>query len=211
MSQGPTGITGPQGPQGIRGFTGSTGAQGITGPQGPQGIAGATGSAGPNGPTGLYNPARVQVCLSSTPKTPEVSTPPENLAAPIHQFTTFYPSLTNTIPGFLATTVSSNTYFTLPAGDFWIQAYGSTVSNSSQLILSRYTLSGNSYLYNSDIILGTRCAAATTTTIMLAGFLSTSGDLVALRQISDVSTAGRFQQIADQPDNYTGITFMKLR
>lgn len=207
MSQGPTGIIGPQGPQGIRGFTGSTGAQGLTGPQGPQGIAGATGSAGPNGPTGLYNPARVQVCLSSTPKTPVVGP-----AAPIHEFTTFYPSLTNTIPGFLATTVSSNTYFTVPAGDFWIQAYGSTVSNSSQLVVSRYTPVGNNYEYNSDIILGTKCDAATiATTIMLAGFFSTNGDIVALRQLSDVSTGGRFQQIADRPVNYTGITFMKLR
>lgn len=201
MSQGPTGITGPQGPQGVPGFTGSTGPQGMTGPQGPQGIAGATGSRGPNGPTGLYNPAVVQVCLSSTPKTPSTVTPP------IHQFTTFYPDLVNTIPGFVATTANSNTYFTLPAGDFWIQAYGSTLSNSSQLILSKYNFTGV-YAFDSDLILGTK-SATTTTTVMLAGFLSTTGIIVGLRQTSS-SNAGQFSQ-TNEVDNYTGITFMKLR
>lgn len=209
MSQGPTGMTGPQGPQGIQGFTGPTGIQGVLGGNGIQGQAGATGARGNTGPIGLYNPAKVQIALSSISKTPSSTTPV------IHQFNAYNPALSNAMPGFIAQDVSSSTYFTLPSGDYWIKAYAPTVSNlgRTQLILSTYSLPG--YSISQDIItspvnvVGVFDPSGTTQGLFLSGFYSTTGNTVALRQT--VTYSGSQFYLPSSASNYTGITFIKLR
>ena len=180
---GPTGPQGPSGPQGPTGPTGATGPPGFFGPTGPTGITGVQGPQGPIGPVG----ARGLQGLTAYPTTNlavQVFGNYDNRAGfgtgSIVQrlfsqegaqgefpfSTNNYPNLDFYVPGqsraITGMSLSANSTFTVPSGNYLIQGSASISSNittSSWLVLSRVTSATDSTLI-SNLAYGTEVLGA---------------------------------------------------